>query len=243
MNDDASFQAVLLELESLASKDARATAKRRGVPVTRVLGVRTSDLRKLARQLGQNEMLARQLWRSGIHEARVLAILIATFSGKTRVELGEWVCEIDSWDVCDHFAKRVSEQVGDVVGLASSWVADDALYTRRAGLALIANRCMKQHEIDDDDCEAFATLIERASTDDREHVRQACCWALRELGKIDTESHEAATTLALNLLEASDRSSEWVGKCAYKELELLVKIPERRRLISRKSKTASKHQS
>lgn len=241
MSENASFQAVLHELASLASKDTRATAKRRGVPVTRVLGVRTSDLRKLARRLGQNEMLSRQLWRSDIHEARVLAILIATFADKTRAELGAWVCEIDSWDVCDHFAKRVCEQIFDVAGLASSWVASDALYTRRAGLALIANHCMKQHEIDNDTCEAFAALIERASIDDRQHVRQACCWALRELGKIDTESHEAATTLALNLLEASDRSSEWVGKCAYKELELLVKIPERRRLISRKSKTAAKH--
>ncbi len=241
MSERTNLSALLRELESLASKGMRATANRRGVPVRKVLGVSTAELRKLARRLGQDELLAKQLWSTDVHEARILAVLIAPFADKAADELGKWVSELDSWGVCDHFAKRVSEQVLDVADLAARWIADDALYTRRAGLALIANHCMKQPRIDEDVSETFATLIERASRDDRQHVKQACCWALRELGKIDTGSHEIAMNVALNLLEASSQASMWVGRCAHKELELLVKIPERRRLISRNSKTASKH--
>ncbi len=216
-------------------------SKRRGVPDETVLGVSTGDIRKLAKKLGENALLAEQLWRSGFHEAQLLAILIAPLAGKTTEHLSSWVFEISSWDVCDQFAKRLAEKLNNVTELVSLWTVDDALYVRRCGLALIANHCMKQHEMEEEACGMFISLIEHTSSDDRQHAKQACCWALRELGKIDTQTHEIAVNLALELTEAAIPSSVWVGKCAYKELELLVKIPERRRLISRKSKTASRY--
>lgn len=234
-------QTLVKQLKALATKDSQAAATRRGVRVDTMLGVTTGNIRKLAKTLDQDYALARQLWNMDIHEAKILAILLAPLADQTDTELTKWVTNIRSWGICDHFAKKLAETVTDVMPLVQLWVVEEALYTRRAGLALIANHCMRQHALDDELVQTFAELILERSSDERQHVKQAGCWALRELGKIDTQTHEAAMNTALELIESPDRSSAWVGRCAYKELETLIKVPERRRLISRHSKTGAKH--
>ena len=234
-------QELVGELELLATKDPQVVATRRGVPVATLLGVTTGNIRKLAKTLDQDYVLAKQLWNMSIHEAKILAILVAPLSEQTNVELTGWVANINSWGICDQFAKKLAATVTDVMPLVRLWVADEALYTRRAGLALVANYCMRQHALEDDLAQAFGEIIRQQSKDDRQHVKQACCWALRELGKIDTQTHEQAINIALELVELPSRSSAWVGRCAHKELETLIKVPERRRLISRNSKTGAKH--
>lgn len=231
---------VLSELRSLATKDTKAMSTRRGVSVESLLGVTTGNIRKLAKKLGQDDRLANQLWRTDIHEARILAILLAPLAQKTDAELGGWVADINSWDICDHFAKKLSEKIPNVCELVTSWASSEVLYTRRTGLALIANYCMKRQQLEADVSQVFVAVIEQTAADERSHVKQACCWALRELGKMNTDAHEIAIYTALELLESSDRGSVWVGRCAHKELAELVKVPERRRLISGKSKTALK---
>ena len=233
--------AVLEQLRAAVSQNPERIAARRGVPVSSVLGVATAAVRQLARELGEDDNLARQLWHSGYHEAQLLAILIAPIQQYSDSQLHAWALELDSWDVCDQFAKRVAAAAIGIRALMPAWIAEEKLYMRRAGLALMANHCMKSCDIADDDIDAYCALIEAASVDDRPHVRQACCWALRELGKIHDRAHDGAISLALELIESANPDSVWVGRCAYKELETLIKIPERRRLISRNSKTAQKY--
>jgi len=235
--------AVISELSALATKDTKAMSKRRGVAPGTLLGVGTGAIRTLAKTLGTNQELAEALWRSEFHEAHILAILTAPFADMTTNQLSDWVFEIDSWGICDKLSKRLTEERKDAAELAGRWAREDALYVKRTGLALIANQCMKSHALAEATGQLFLSLIELNASDDRPHVRQACCWALRELGKIDTATHELAINLALELLQAANPARVWVGKCANKELELLVKIPERRRLISRNTKTASKYKS
>lgn len=234
-------QELVRQLEASATKDPKVVATRRGVAVVTVLGVTTGNIRKLAKTLDQDYALARQLWGMDIHEAKILAILLAPLADQTTVELSKWVANIHSWGICDHFAKKLAETVADVMPLVQLWVAAEAVYTRRAGLALIANCCMRQNALDDELVQTFSGIILQRANDERQHVKQANCWALRELGKIDTQTHEIAINLALELMESPDRSSAWVGRCAHKELETLIKVPERRRLISRNSKTGAKH--
>ncbi len=217
------------------------TSKRRGIPTSALLGVSTADLRKAAKRIGPNRVLAEELWTSNFHEARLIAILIYPSSELSEGQLDKWLDTINSWDLCDQFAKHLASKAPEAHALISKWAVQQSLYTRRAALAVMANVCMRTADLDDATTERFASIIEDTSTDDRQHVKQACCWALRELGKINDSAHERAIHVALELIETTDKSSAWVGRCAYKELETLVKVPERRRLLSRKSKTASKH--
>ena len=50
---------------------------RAGINNSTALGVRLPDVRQLAKTVGKDHALALQLWDTGIHEARILASLIA----------------------------------------------------------------------------------------------------------------------------------------------------------------------
>lgn len=72
--------------------------------------------------------------------------------------------------------------------------------------------------------------------DERLHVKKAISWAIRELGKIDIPAKEMSIEIAQDLTKSDIKSKIWIGKDALKELVLLVSVPERSRLISKKSK-------
>lgn len=230
---------VVNQLRKLATKDVAATAKRRGIPPSKLLGVGTADIRKTAKTMTGDLRLAEALWASEYHEAKLLAVLLHPPKAVSQARLHRWVVDIYSWDLCDHFCKHLALRSADVMGLIATWSRRRELYVRRAALALIANYCMRSDSLTDVQLEALVGHITDTSSDDRKHVRQACCWALRELGKIDDAAHDKAIHAALEMLESDDKNTVWVGRCAYRELENLVKVPQRRRLLTRKSKTGA----
>lgn len=232
---------VLRKLQSMASKDLHQLSERRGVPVENLLGVSTADIRRLAKKLGKDKELAESLWDSRFHEARLLATLIFPPDSMSLDQLHRWVKTIDSWDTCDQFAKNLASKWSEVASVIPDWLSSEAVYVRRVALATIANYCMKSSSLPEAHAVFFLSAIEESASDGHQHVKQASCWALREFGKIDDGMHEQAIYVALQLKASNNRYRAWVGRCAYKELELLVSVPDRRRLISRKSKTAAKY--
>lgn len=231
---------VIETLKAQASKDPAEVARRRRVPVENVLGVTTSDIRRLSRELRKDKHLAKQLWASELLEARALAILIISPKDAGKEQLNKWLEDISDWSTCDLLAKTLVSKRSDVLEIALDWIAQPRLYVRRAGLASLANFCIKNESFDDRTAAIIFEAIIATSNDDRPHVRQACCWVLREFGKSNSRSHEQACELALELKESDNATQQWLGKSAYRELEQLVKVPERRRLVSRRSKTAAR---
>ena len=232
---------IVEQLKQRRSKDRSDVAKKRLVPIDVVLGVSTRDIRILAKEVGKDRDLAEALWSKPYMEAKALAILLLPLKAIDESLIMSWVSDIDDWSTCDLFAKSVMAKRVDAVDWGVKWAASSELYTKRAGLALIANFCMRATAFDDDTSSAIRSTIEHTATDERDHVRQASCWALREFGKSNAESHEQACILALEFIDSEDSPKVWVGRCAYRELEDLIKVPERRRLISRKSKTGLKY--
>jgi len=232
-------------LRALASKKIDQTARKHSVDTAQVLGVSTKDVRALAQSLAQStdkvDELADALWTEPFHEAKMLAILLFARKPVSPKRCERWVHDIKSWGVCDQFAKTMAAPAEGALSFIIDWCAQEPLYVRRAGFATMANLCMKSHELEANVLDSFTSLIQTHARDERQHVRQAVCWALRELGKIDHTTHEHAAQIALELIDSQDVAQSWVGRCAYKELEQLVSVPERRRLISASSKTARKH--
>jgi len=229
------------QLKKRSSKDPSDVAQKRMVPVETVIGVSTRDVRALAKKTAKDRMLAEELWSSPFVEAKALAILLLPPKLVDDALIETWVTEINDWSTCDLFVKTIMTGRTDALDWAVKWVSEPRLYTKRAGLALIANFCMRAKTFADEVSASIIFTIRQTAPDDRDHVRQACCWALREFGKSNTESHEQACVLALELIESDHAEVVWVGRCAYRELEDLIKVPERRRLISRKSKTGMKY--
>lgn len=231
---------IIERLKEQSTKIPADVAKKRLVPVEDGLGVSTRDIRALAKTIGKDRDLAEGLWATSFVEAKALAILVLPPSSLDEALLTRWLSDIGDWSTCDLFVKTLMAKRADAVDQAVNWAKSSDLYTKRAGLALIANYCMRARSFDDETSSKIRWTIDRAASDDRDHVRQACCWALREFGKCNMESHEEACVLALELIDSGQSPKVWVGRCAYRELENLIKVPERRRLISRKSKTGKK---
>lgn len=243
MRMKATATSLIQRLKLLRSKEPADVAGKRLVPMETVLGVSTGDIRKLAKDVGKDLDLARDLWSSSYVEAKALAILLLPPKAVDDVLIEKWGADLCDWSTCDLFVRSVMVQRADALKWAMTWAASSELYVKRAGLALIANYCMRADSFSDEISLAILGAIEQSAVDDRAHVRQANCWALREFGKSNTLAHDQACILALELIESTHAAKAWVGRCAYQELEHLIKVPERRRLISRKSKTGQKYTS
>jgi 3-methyladenine DNA glycosylase AlkD len=62
-----------------------------GIDVARALGVGVPDLRAIAKRAGRDPRLARDLWATGIHEARILATLVADPNALDEAQMEAWV--------------------------------------------------------------------------------------------------------------------------------------------------------
>jgi 3-methyladenine DNA glycosylase AlkD len=75
---------------------------------------------------------------------------------------------------------------------------------------------------------AYLPLIRAAATDDRNEVKKAVNWALRQIGKRDRALRDAAIAEAEALLELDDRTARWIARDALRELqkpEIVARIP------------------
>jgi 3-methyladenine DNA glycosylase AlkD len=232
--------AILKQLKAAGSEKKRASAIRVGIPMDKAFGVSVGIIRAFAKELKHRHDLAQPLWATGIHEARVLATMLADPRSTRPTDLERWLGDVVSWDLCDHLCGNLVRHRTDAADLVRRWIGSPTLYVRRAAFASIAELAVHDRTMDDDILAEFTQLIVEHSGDGRPHVRQAASWALRSIGKRDGANHDRALAAAAELLETGDASKRWVGRDAMRELESLIKVPQRGRLLSAKSRTGRK---
>lgn len=214
---------------------------RLGIAKDKAWGVRTGDIRKLARKIGTNHKLAGELWQNGIHEEQLLAVLLFDQKEITYQEIENLMGDINSWDLCDHICKNLIIKTSFAADIMKSWSKHRSLYFRRAAFVLMTAEMIKKREkIEPEQVELYIERIKACADDNRPHVRKAVSLALREIGKINYHYQEKAILVAYELI-GEGKASAWVGKNAVKELETLVKVEERGRLLTANSKMGSKY--
>ena len=87
---------MLAELEALGEPKYRVRMTSFGIDAGAALGVPVPALRALARRIGRDHGLAQALWSSGVHEARILATMVADPARTTSRLLEDWVKAINS---------------------------------------------------------------------------------------------------------------------------------------------------
>jgi 3-methyladenine DNA glycosylase AlkD len=229
--------AILKELRAAGTEKKRASAARVGIPMDKAYGVSVGATRAIARRLKGQHALAQPLWASGVHEARLLAILVADPKALRLTDIERWLGDVVSWDLCDHLCGDLARRRSDAARLVRRWITSPKLYVKRAAFAVIAELAVHGDNLDSDALDAFAGLIAEHAGDARPHVRQAASWALRSIGKRDAENHDRALAIAAELIESEDTAKRWVGRDAMRELENLIRVKERKRLLTSKSKT------
>lgn len=230
---------VVRYLRSSGTLKQAERVRTRDIDPEHILGVPKKIVHASAKSLGRRHQLAIDLWNTEYHEARLIAILVEDPGTMDIAQAKDWINSIWSWDLCDHFARYLLPYIRDFNTLIGYCAVQHELYVKRTAFAGIACSLIHSDHVDDETVEEYLQCITEAAADNRHHVRKAVVWALVEIGKCNFERRELAIIQAAELMEG-DKAEQWVGRGALKELESLVKVSARSRLISSKSKTGSK---
>jgi 3-methyladenine DNA glycosylase AlkD len=202
-------------LRSKANPDNVAGMARFGISTERTLGVNIPLLRELAKTHRRDHGLALELWRTGIHEARILASLVDDPETVTEEQLEGWVSEIESWDVCDQCCANLFARTPFAWDKAVEWSGRPEEFIKRAGFVLMARLAVQEKKASAERFQPFFALMRREAMDERNFVKKAINWALREIGK--RKDMQGATALAEELAVMKSRGARWIGKDALRE--------------------------
>lgn len=222
---------ILAHLRAQASDANRAGIARYGIRVDDALGISNAVLKPMAKALGRNHARARQLWSSGVREARILALVTDEPAKVTRAQLDEMAAEFASWEVVDEAAHLICSS-GLAGELVPAYAADQREFVRRAAFATIATGAVHLKKEPDATFIGWLGLVEEHSTDARNFVRKAVNWALRQTGKRSLAMHAQALATAEKLAASSDKTARWIGKDAVRELadpKTLARLSARKR--------------
>jgi 3-methyladenine DNA glycosylase AlkD len=222
---------ILSELRSLGSAKNRAGMARYGINVENAFGVSIYELRPLAKRLGTDHELALALWATENHEARLLACFVDDPAAVTAEQTEAWARDFDSWDLCDQVTTSLFDATKHAWAKAADWAVRDEEWVKRAGFALMAGLAVHDKVASDRAFKRLLPLIERGASDERNFVKKAVNWALRNIGKRNRALNAAAIACAEKILRAANqraggerggdagaRSARWVATDALREL-------------------------
>jgi 3-methyladenine DNA glycosylase AlkD len=215
----SSVAEVVDRLKDRARPDQLEGMARYGISVERRLGVSIPELRRLAKELGRDHRLALGLWRTGIADARILASMVDDPARLTEAQMEEWVKDFDSWDVCDQVCDNLFEKAPFVWKKIADWSAREEEFVKRAAFALMA--CLAWHDKKAGDARFIGLfpLIVRGSTDERNYVKKAVNWALRNIGKRNPRLNRESVAVAREIRGLDSKAARWIAADAIRELE------------------------
>jgi 3-methyladenine DNA glycosylase AlkD len=197
--------------------------KRFGIVADNAFGIKLPELRLMAKPYRKNNLLAFELWKTKYHEARLLAALIADYKTITEKQLDIWVHDFNSWDICDQVSFGLICNTSFYRIKIVEYAQNEKEYVRRTAFATIAGLALKSKNLMNEEYIEFLDLIEKYSYDDRNFVKKAVNWALRQIGKRNKELCLIALTYADRIKNQNYKSSRWIAADAIRELEMKIK--------------------
>ena len=191
---------------------------RYGINPKNTLGVSIPVLRKMAREIGKDHDLAAELWVSGIHETRILATLIDIPVQVTESQMDGWAGEFDSWDICDQCCSNLFSRTQFAYKKTSEWCVDEREFVKRAGFVMMAALAVKDKKAEDEEFDSFFASIKAGALDNRNFVKKAVNWALRQIGKRNQALNRKAIAAAEEIRKMDSPSARWIAADALREL-------------------------
>jgi len=193
--------------------------ERFGISTKNTLGVSVTDLRKMAKDIRSNHVLAEKLWSSGIHEARILAAMVEEPEKVSENQIDRWVNDFDSWDVCDQCCSNLFDKTKWAYQKTFEWSSQEKEFVKRAGYVMMAVLAVHDKEAEDKKFVPFFRLIKKGATDERNFVKKAVNWALRQIGKRNIRLNALAIEVAKEIEGLDSESAKWIASDALRELE------------------------
>jgi 3-methyladenine DNA glycosylase AlkD len=214
----ASVKDVLDRLQSKAQPEQLKGMAKYGMAVEQRLGVAVPDMRKLAKEIGKDHKLALDLWRTGIAEAKIVAGMVGDPAKLTEEQMEDWVKDIDSWDVCDQVCMNLFEKNRLAWKKIVDWSEREEEFVKRTAFSMIACLAWHDKEASDEKFIELLPVIIRGATDERNFVKKAVNWALRNIGKRNLNLNRAAINTAKEIQRLDSKAARWIAADALREL-------------------------
>ncbi len=214
------FQEVINELKKLAEPEkVLFKHKKYNIVAHNALGVYQKDLKEIAKKIGYNNSLAIQLFESNIYEARILCSKIFNPKDLTIELMEKWVSTFENWEICDSFCMALFAKSQYAVDKAIEWSKREPEFEKRAGFAIMAAYCMADKKAENSLFELFLERIKSEAGDDRQYVKKAVNWALRNIGKRNKDLNKKAIAVAQDIKKQGAKPAIWIANDALRELQ------------------------
>lgn len=215
----ASVDNVLKRLRANARPEQLKGMAQFGMLTDRRLGVTVPEMRKMAKDLGKDHKLAIELWKTKIPDAMIVAGMIDEPEKLTDKQMDDWVKDINSWDVCDQVCMNLFEKTPLAWKKILEWSKREEEFVKRTAFSLIACLAWHDKQMEDERFIKLLLVVMRGATDERNFVKKAVNWALRNIGKRNCNLNRAAIETARRIQLMDSKAARWIASDAIRELE------------------------
>lgn len=209
-------------LRALANPENAAGMKRFGIVTDHSFGIPAPILKQFAKevkkQANDRHELASKLWKTGIYDARAVAFLIDDPKLVTQGQMDAWAKDFDNWATVDGACGYLFCRTPFAYEKAVEWTSKKPEFVKRAGFSLMAYLAVHDKKAPDEKLAAFLPLIEQHSDDDRNFVKKAVNWALRQIGKRSLALNKLAVESAERIKLQDAKPARWIASDALREL-------------------------
>ena len=227
------YDEVINKLKDLSQNKSIEQMSRFGITPKKAYGIKIPDLRTFSKEIGKDHHMAVHLWKSDIRETRILACMIEDPKMVTEEQMEQWVMDFDYWELCDQCCMNLFEKMPIAYQKTVEWSFRDEEFVKRAGFALMARLAVSDKKAEDAEFEKFFPHIIRESVDERNYVKKAVNWALRQIGKRNISLNKKALEVSNKIHKIDSKSAKWIASDALRELESEA---VQKRLRNKKSK-------
>lgn len=213
---------IIEELRALSDPAKIADLERYAIKTPKWFGIRTPELKAFAREVKKlvddRHATALELWESGIYDVRAVAFMIDDPKQVTPEQMDAWARDFDNWATVDGACSYLFCRTPFAYEKAAEWATRKPEFEKRAAFSLMAYLAVHDKKADDAKIAAFLPLIEKHSDDNRNFVRKAVNWALRQIGKRNPSLNKLAIQTAERIKKQNTPSARWIASDALREL-------------------------
>ncbi len=213
---------IIKTLESLENPANIAGMARFGIVTKKAFGISAPVLKNLAKEIkkqtNDRHKLALELWETEIHEARAIAFLIDNPKEVTEKQMDDWVKDFDNWAICDSTCGTLFCKTEFAYKKVFEWSEREEEFIKRAGIVLMAWLAVHDKKADDEKIVQFLPILESKADDERNFIKKAVNWSLRQIGKRNVHLNKLAIETAECIKAQNTKSARWIAADALREL-------------------------
>lgn len=209
---------ILKKLEKLSNPEDIKGMKRFGITPDHTYGLRMPVIKKIAKAYKKDHELALELWKIDSRETRIIASLVDNPNKVTSEQMDEWANDFNYWEITDQCCINLFRKTEYAYDKVYKWSENEKEFVKRAAFALIATLAVHEKKIEDKTFIELLELIKKEAVDERNFVKKAVNWALRQIGKRNINLNREAIATAKEIDKIDSKSAHWIAKDALREL-------------------------